>query len=896
MSTVQEQLSASLAGRYRIERELGSGGMATVYLARDLRHDRLVALKVMKSEIVATVGADRFVREIRTTAGLKHPHILPLFDSGDAGSALFYVMPYIDGESLRARIRRDGALPVGETVRILRDVADGLAYAHAQDVVHRDVKPDNVLLSGSHAFLADFGIARALESAGPADQTMTATAVVAGTPVYMSPEQIAGQRHLDHRADVYAFGVMAYEMLAGVPPFEGTAASVLTAHLTGTPVPLSSRRRDIPPALSALVMKCLEKKPEDRWQHTSDVLAALTALAAPGDTGPSTRAMVTTRGLALTLGSAAAIAILAFVAWQIVNTRSVSLPLTIGSMKHITRDPGLELDPAISPDGRTVAYAAGPPGKRRLYIRQIEDGRPIALTEEGVAESQRRPDWSPDGTRIVFQAGQQGLGVRPAARTGTLYTVPALGGTPTLLLPPSPDGVALTPVWSPDGTRIAYAGEAGLFLIPAQPGGTPTPILRSRQNLHSPRWSPDGLKLVYVRGGAFFALGEDQLGNVETSAIHVVVIATGADQTITTGEWLDTSPAWTADGRGLLFVSNRSGGRDVFHTRVGGSGTPEGPVDRVTSGLNAHSISLSKDGKVLAYSSLTFRANIWSAPIRAKGVATTADATQITFGSEKTEKLVLSPDGQWLAYDSDRSGNPDIWKLRLGNAEPQQVTRDPANEFANDWSPSGDQILFHAIRGETRRDVLAVTADGTRLQTVVATPAEEQHGSWSPDGHRIAFSGGDTIGERYDVHVTTRPNKDAPWGAPRRLTTASGVDPKWSPDGRSILYVRRGEVHLIDADGSNDRPLVSGLEDAGPALAQYAVWSRDGRTVYVKAASNERRATIWSVPVAGGAPRLIMRFDDPSRPSLRREFATDGTRLYFTIAQDESDVWIVEIK
>lgn len=420
--------------------------------------------------------------------------------------------------------------------------------------------------------------------------------------------------------------------------------------------------------------------------------------------------------------------------------------------------------------------------------------------------------------------------------------------------------------------------------------------MSSPESVHSPRWSPDGLSLVYVRGGAYFALGEDMLGNTETSAVRVVTVATGADQAMTTGDSLNTSPCWTTDGRGLLFVSNRGGGRDVYLIRLSRSGAPQDAAERVTSGLNAHSISLSKDGKLLAYSSLAFRANIWSAPIPENRVATTADARQVTFGSEKTEKLAVSPDGRWLAYDSDRSGNADVWKLRIGDAEPQQVTRDVANEFANDWSPGADEILFHTMRAGTRRDVMTVTSDGTRTQTVTATPAEEQHGSWSPDGNSVAFSRGDTVGDLYDVYVTTRARNDAPWGSPRRLTTGTGVDPKWSPDGRFIVYTRRGEVWLMGSDGTNGRALVTRLNDPGQPLAQYAIWSRDGKTVYVKAAGDERRATIWSVPATGGTPRLLMRFDDQARPSLRREFATDGTRFYFTIAQDESDVWVVEIR
>ena len=205
MTAVPQALSESLAGQYRIDRVLGSGGMATVYLAHDVRHDRQVAVKVVKPEIVATVGADRFINEIRTTAHLKHPHVLPLFDSGSAVDALFYVMPYIDGESLRSRLRREGQLPLTDTMTILHEVADALAYAHEQGVIHRDIKPDNVLLSGRHVFLADFGIARVLEDSASVDQTVTATSTIVGTPAYLSPEQAAGRSHIDHRADIYSF-------------------------------------------------------------------------------------------------------------------------------------------------------------------------------------------------------------------------------------------------------------------------------------------------------------------------------------------------------------------------------------------------------------------------------------------------------------------------------------------------------------------------------------------------------------------------------------------------------------------------------------------------------------------------------------------------------------------
>jgi Tol biopolymer transport system component/tRNA A-37 threonylcarbamoyl transferase component Bud32 len=883
------QLAASLADRYRIERELGAGGMATVYLAQDIRHDRQVALKVMKPEIVATVGADRFVQEIRTTAHLKHPHVLPLFDSGRVGDGLFYVMPYIEGESLRARLRRDSQLPVTETIAILREVADALAYAHAQGIVHRDIKPDNVLLSGRHVFLADFGIARALEVQAT-DQTVTGTSAIVGTPAYISPEQASGRREIDHRADIYAFGVMAYEMLAGQPPFTGdTAAMLMAAHITATPDRLSARRSDVPPALAELVMKCLAKRPENRWQRMDDVLAALDDVSTHLRDGTMTKE----RRRALRIGIAALIgaSIAGGTAWVWWRGR-VDPPPAIGRLTHVTRDPGLELDPAISPDGRTLAYVAGPPGRRRIYVRQIDGGRPIALTEAGVAMSQRRPDWSPDGSRIVFQAGQQGLGVRPETRTGALYIVPALGGAPMVLVSPRDGGVALTPAWSPDGSQVAYCSHDSIRLVPAS-GGPPRVLLKTSGTVHSPRWSPDGERLAYVAGATFFALGEEQLGNTETSAIHVVDVATGVDRKITSGDWLDFNPWWTADGRGLIFVSGRSGGRDVYRARLSPSGAMEGEPERVTSGLQAHSISFSRDRKLLAYSSLLFRANIWSIPIPDTRVASVAEARQVTFGSEKSEKLVVSRDGQWLAFDSDRSGYADVWKLRIAGGEPEQVTRDAANEFVNDWSPDGREILYQTSRSATGRDIMVVTLDGTRTATIASTPEDEQHGTWNPEGNSIAFVRGRS--EQYRLFVTSRTNKDAAWASPRQLTSDLGIDPKWSHDGRRIAFTRRSQVWLISPDGANEHPLVT-RSAAGGVRVQYAIWSPDDQTIYFKAFDDEQRAAIWAVPAKGGTPRLLVRFDDPSRPSLRREFASDGKQFFFTIAQDESDVWIAEVR
>ena len=235
MSDILERLTSALGDRYAIEREIGEGGMATVYLATDLRHERKVALKVLRPELAATLGPDRFLQEVRVTANLQHPHILPLFDSGEAEGFLYYVMPYLEGESLRERIVREGELPVTEAVRILKEVTDALAAAHQMGVVHRDIKPDNVMLSGRHAVVTDFGVAKAVSEA-TGRHKLTTAGVALGTPAYMAPEQAAADEHIDHRADIYAVGAMGYELLAGRPPFTGMSPQrVLSAHVTDVP-------------------------------------------------------------------------------------------------------------------------------------------------------------------------------------------------------------------------------------------------------------------------------------------------------------------------------------------------------------------------------------------------------------------------------------------------------------------------------------------------------------------------------------------------------------------------------------------------------------------------------------------------------------------------------------
>ena len=336
---IESRLRQALSGRYEIEYELGSGGMATVFRARDLRHGRTVAIKVLRPDLAAAVGGERFLREIGIAAQLQHPHILTLIDSGEADGLLYYVMPFVEGESLRTRLAREGTLSPAETTRLLRDVVDGLGHAHRHGVIHRDIKPDNVMLAGRHAMLVDFGVAKAVGAAASGDQTLTSLGTSLGTPAYMAPEQAAGDPGADARMDIYAVGVLAYEMLSGKPPFSGAPQQVLSAHIATAPRPILALRPETPEPLATAVMRCLEKEPGARFQTADALLEALESALTPGEGVDSDRTtqhsgrLRRSRSRALVAGGVVAVLLLAAAAAAMVrwnareaNARKVVLP------------------------------------------------------------------------------------------------------------------------------------------------------------------------------------------------------------------------------------------------------------------------------------------------------------------------------------------------------------------------------------------------------------------------------------------------------------------------------------------------------------------------------------------------------------------------------------------
>jgi tetratricopeptide (TPR) repeat protein len=418
MADLLERLQRALASRYRIERELGRGGMATVYLAQDLKHDRPVAIKVLDPEVTAAIGPERFLREVKTVARLTHPHILPLHDSGEADGLLFYVMPYVEGESLRARLEREKQLPVEDALRIAREVAEALSYAHGRGVVHRDIKPENVLLEEGHAVVADFGIARAVMAAG--GEKLTATGVALGTPAYMSPEQSTGSRDLDGRSDLYSLGCVLYEMLAGVPPFSGpTAESLVHQHFNVAPRPVTELRPAVPAAVSAALERALAKTAADRFETAGrfgESLGAAIPAPAPeslaGASGPPPRAAEGKPALARPQRALVGAVVLfllavgAFTAWK----TGVLSGLVGGTPHPIKKDWILVADFEGPPDDSTLAITA-----RDLVSAALDQSAIVATVPPEQIRIALEMAGKPTSTRMDAEVAKQ-LAYRSAVR------------------------------------------------------------------------------------------------------------------------------------------------------------------------------------------------------------------------------------------------------------------------------------------------------------------------------------------------------------------------------------------------------------------------------------------------------------------------------------------------
>ena len=564
-------LVQALSGRYELELEIAHGGMATVYRARDIRHERPVAIKVMRDEVAAVVGAERFLEEIRVTALLRHPHILPLFDSGSVGGLLWYVMPFVEGETLRSRLARGGRLPIDEAIGIAREIADALSHAHGHGIVHRDIKPENVLLQGGHAVVADFGIALALEHAG--GERLTRTGLTLGTPQYMAPEQAAGERALDARVDVYALGAVLHEMLAGVPPFAADSREAILRMLREPPPSLTMLRPDVPPLVDSAVRRALAKRPGERFASASSFSAALMATperqeksasapapALEGGTASSRPHVVRTRvavysalgGIALGLvggwglGRSSFVPAPANATTEILAqapgrrmptaaTDGLSLVVVDRAGKRLhTIDANRPWTPRFSPDGRRVAYGAFGAGRTTsdVWVTDLDAGTTQRITDD-VADS-NDPQWSPDGRTLAYSVNAPGGKDLAARRLAD----------PTAKIFAARNGTQFPSDWLHDGRALIVTDDAngkGLDIMVQPADGSPSnAYVATAADESAGRVSPDGRWIAYTSNEE----GRDNvyLDSYPRHGQRVLVSPNGG-----------MHPVWRGDGKELYY-------------------------------------------------------------------------------------------------------------------------------------------------------------------------------------------------------------------------------------------------------------------------------------------------------------------------------------------------------
>jgi serine/threonine-protein kinase len=824
--------------------------MATVYLAHDVKHNRKVALKVLRPELAAVIGAERFLKEIEVTANLQHPHILPLHDSGEASSFLYYVMPYVEGETLREKLDREKQFAVEQAVEITRSVAAALDYAHRHDVIHRDIKPENVLLHDGQAQVADFGIALAVSHAG--GERLTETGLSIGTPHYMSPEQAMGDRELDARSDVYSLGAMLYEMLTGDPPYTGSTAQAIVAKVITEKAPLvTAARPTAPPNVAMAIEKALEKLPADRFSSAAAFSDALTR----GGTAPVSRpatggAPAATMRAARLPWALLAVALVVIAALAIALTQSPG-PQAAGVVRAVLQLPSnirlTDVGVALTPDGSRVLVSAVRNDTMRLLQRRLDQLEFVAIAGSRGARNQFL---SPDGSWAGFM-GLDGMKKVP------------IGGGPAVEL----DGEAQRAGggdWTDNGTVIySRSYRSGLWRV-SDDGGSPEMLSEpdsTRDELA--HWWPQ------VLPGGRHVLFTAMRTPVDRASIEVLDLETGERKVIleggVTGRYVPTGHLLYARGEVLFAMPF-----DIRRLEVTGSATPmvEDLAMDKSNGLGGFAVS---DNGTLAYVAASeFNPDLELLWIDRRGDSEPAISTRGRYSMP-----ALSPDGRWIALTIEEPGeNRDVWVFDLARGTRSRLTSGGAADFAPIWTPSGDRIIY-----QSERPVFELywrPADGSApAEPLLVTPFDKSPESFTPDGSTLLF--------RHSVlprsQLWTLP-LDGAGDAELLLASELGElsTPALSPNGRWLAYTStesgRTEIYLVPHPNVTGRRRQVSVDGGG-----FPKWTRGGRELVF--GSRGRMMSVSIDPLTGepGQPTTVFADSTLLLTGYEYDVTPDGERF-----------------
>ena len=898
-----DRLKSAFSDRYTLERELGAGGMATVYLAHDVKHDRKVAVKVLRPELAAVIGAARFLTEIKVTANLQHPHILPLHDSGEADGFLFYVMPFVDGESLRDRLNRETQLSVEDALQLTHEIADGLSHAHSLGVIHRDIKPENILLAAGHALIADFGIAKAVTEAG--GTRLTETGLSLGTPHYMSPEQASGEQDVDARSDVYALGCVTYEMLVGEPPHTGPNAQAIIAKVLTEPVrSVRDSRELVPPQADSAIRKALAKLAADRFatvKQFADALRTTGPVAWDSGVAPVTRGEKKQRWYSETIIPWSVVGVLALAVVGLtlsLTGRTTSnfagilrLVLDLAPANEISvgaagSESGAESDAvAISADGKRIAFVGRLEGEEttHIFIRELDQFHARLLPE---TESAHSPFFSPDGQWIGFYSWSD----------RRLKTVPITGGSPQVVCECEP---ILSAEWGPDGTIIMDSGERMGLRIVAASGGAPELItFRERHQqedeyiISHPRLLPDGRHVLFTAwggGGATRRVGLFDTDNSERT-------------TLLEDGW---GPMYLETGHLVYQRSNQLWAVPFDIDELQILGTPVPVLDSVFSAPFTTLYAISESG-TLVY-----------APGPVPDVKTSLfladrsgrmDRIPTGAGSWTVWGPRLSPVSDdivyWGADPSGMSGgqaSSRIWKYEESRQNVFALTDAGPGDFWPQWAPDGRSVVFGSFRGGSSLDLYSVLTDGSgELEVLYADDSDKQPYSWLPNGDGLLFQNQANTEAGFDIWLLRLAGDTT--AVPLLEGPANETHPAISPDGRWLAYASdqssKYEVYLLRYPELDSLQQVSNSGGMGP------LWRADSRELYFYSGGIQEHS---------GTTFMRVRIDDgPGTPeevwSYPALFSTglpygggydvtpDGQRFLVSINEQEFPLFLPELR